>query len=122
MKLTIGKKVSEMSDFERREAECFFASHAIASAMRQWGIAWSKIDIETRKAYLMLAAVEYMCGHSWNPEAGIPRQEGVGWSAEDCWRVLEVCSHWSYGKYDQELERMAAKLKSGVKAYNLADD
>ena len=50
MKLVIGKKVSEMTDGERREAECFFASHTIKSAMLAWGPAWVKLDVQTREA------------------------------------------------------------------------
>lgn len=110
MSKLVDKKRAEMTDGERREAECFFASHAIRSAMLPWGPGWERLDPETRKACLMLAIVEYMCGQSWQEDAGLPRQRGVGWDAEDCWRVLEVCKHWSMdGTYGPSLARMAAK-------------
>lgn len=109
-KLAHGKKVSEMTDGERREAECFFASHAIKSAMLPWGPGWAHLTPETRKAFLMLAIVEYMGGQCWCEDAGMPRQRDVGWTADDCWLVLEVCRHWSMdGDFGMGMARMAAR-------------
>ena len=112
-KLVRDKKFSEMTDEEQRSAECFFATYAIRSAMRSWGPAWDKLDVETRKAYLVKAAVEYMCGQTWCSEerdGRLPRQRGVGWTAEAVWRVLEVCVNWSHqGACGMDLARMAAE-------------
>lgn len=102
------KKVSEMTDAERRSAECFFAKQAIRSAMLPWGPGWAHLTPEVRKALLLLAIVEYMSGQCWCGEAGLACQRGVGWTAEDCWRVLEICKHpWSNGEYGLEMARMA---------------
>lgn len=71
------------------------ANHAIRSALLSWGHAWTKLDVETRKAYLMLEIVRYLSGNAWNDH--IPRQDKASWTARDCWDVLDTCVHWSTG-------------------------
>ena len=71
------------------------AKHAIRSAFLSWGVAWVKLDKETRKAYLTLAIVEYMTGmcRPYQPE-----WEKVGeqpWTAKDVREALSACECWS---------------------------
>jgi len=67
------------------------AKHAIRRAFLSWGVAWVKLDKETRKAYLTLAIVEYMTGmcRPYQPE-----WEKVGeqpWTAKDVREALSAC-------------------------------
>jgi hypothetical protein len=73
-----------MTNEERRYAECFFAEMAVKHVLKEWGNGWALLSSETRKAYLLKVIVEYMSGQSWYTDAGLPRQRGVGWTAEDC--------------------------------------
>lgn len=90
------------------------AKQAIRSAFLSWGTAWTKIDKETRKAYLTLAIVEYMSGmcRPYKPE-----WEKVGeqpWTAKDVRDTLSYCEAWSETggdgrSFNTHLIRMAAR-------------
>lgn len=107
-----GKHASAMSDAERREAECFFAAKAIESVLQSWGPGWDYLGLEMREACLVLAIVQIMCGKNWSSQRGLPCQRGVGWSAEDCWRVLETCESFDDPNRGLDHFRLSILLRS----------
>ena len=87
-------------------SKCTIASHAIHSALLSWGHAWTKLDVNTRRAYLMLSIVKYLSGQQ--SCATISWQTDVPWTAKDCWDILSICEDWSHdGKCGANLARMA---------------
>jgi len=92
---------------------CDIAKQAIRSAFLSWGLAWTKIDPETRRAYLAVAIVDYMSGQCCPYDKGWEGVKDMPWTAKDVREALSACEAWSETggdgrKFGVRLIRMAA--------------
>ena len=85
------------------------ASMAIAHAMSYWGKAWGHITTDMRETFLQNEIVQLASGHTWNDDGGLPRQRDNGWTAVECFEILEICKHWSSTHDYLGIEHMLTK-------------
>jgi hypothetical protein len=92
---------------------CDVAKQAIRDVFLTWGTAWNKLDVETRKAYLMLEIVQIFAGKTHPSGSDWDEFRTKVWTSQDCMNALEACENWGSKNLSDKLIFMAERDKDG---------